>query len=163
MAITLSRGQRFIVDNENETIIAKMESLTDKDVKILKNYKLLGYNVIPYEKPKAEETEEKIYTEPNVRKFLEEKGTKEQQKKFDKLYNEKRTGANNKYKADSYKKETYKGEDGKTHSRITKDEKGEKIIIHKKGEVKVKGFINTLRWFKEEFKNEFIEYINENK
>lgn len=70
----------------NNIVYARVKDLTEEELRAVKNYKALGYEL--------KETKEKIkkpvnekYTKSAVKKFLEEHGTKEQIKKYDELYN----------------------------------------------------------------------------
>ena len=132
------------------TIVAKISSLSEKDLKAVKNYIALGYELVEYKKPVAKSKD--IYTEEKVKAYLKEYGTKKDIETYEKLYNEPLKD-NAKYTNDIFKVETYLDKDGTKHTKTIYDENGKKIIIHKKGDIKVKGFINALRWFRDTFKD----------
>lgn len=135
----------YEVDATNRIIRAIVARLTDKELKEIKNYVTLGFQLVPVEEEKKkrateEEKANNPFSEMNVRKFLEEKGTKAQQKKYNELYNEqatdKKTGLPAVYKNDSP---------------ANKKQGLEKGAKFKKGDKKPKGHIATLAWFKTEF------------
>lgn len=132
------------------TIVAKISSLSEKDLKAVKNYIALGYELVEYKKQKAQSKD--IYTEEKVKAYLNEYGTKKDIADYEKLYNEP-VEPHTTYKSDTYKKETYLDEAGNEKKRNVLDENGNKIILHKKGDTKVKGFINALRWFRKTYKD----------
>ena len=138
-------AKHYEVNNEERVVNAKMHLLNDEDLRVLKNYVAIGYSINPVE-PKKQKVviasdEEKAlnpYSAMNVQKFIEEKGTEEQKKKYWELFNT-RLKNNAVYKDD------------------TKDGK------HKKGEPRVKGHIYTLKWFKDTFKDyENSEWVKTN-
>lgn len=132
------------------TIIAKISSLSEKDLKAVKNYIALGYELVEYKKPVAKSKD--IYTNEKVKAYLKKYGTEKDIENYEKLYNEPLKD-NAKYTNDIFKVKTYYDEDGTKHTETIHDENGNKIIIHKKGDIKVKGFINALRWFRDTFKD----------
>ena len=136
----------YTIDNDKLTVNAVVELLNDKEMKLVKKYVALGFKLVPVAKAKpqrksAEEREaekaakaaeqaKKPFAEVNIRKYLKEKGTAEQRKHYEKLYNEQakdKSGNPVFYKTDS--------KEGK----------------FKKGEPKKRGHINTLSWFRSEF------------
>lgn len=131
----------YTVDYEKEIIKVVIERLTEKQIKEVKNFKDLGFKIIPVEPPKKKKPteEEKIknpFSEKNIKKFLEDKGTKDQLKKYFEIYNQqaidKETGFPAVYKSNS------------------KPNSPKKFKI---GDPKPKGHIATLQWFKTEFPN----------
>lgn len=132
------------------TIVAKISSLSEKDLKAVKNYIALGYELVDYKKPVAKSKD--IYTDEKVKAYLKKYGTEKDIEKYEELYNEP-VIPHDTYKNDTYKKETYIDADGNEKKRNIKDENGKLIILHKKGDTKVKGFINALRWFRDTFKD----------
>lgn len=128
---------------KEKIVVAEIEKLTDAELKAVKNYMALGFEMQPLVKTKKKveiaSEEEKLknpYSTTNVRKYLAEEGTKAQQEKYWELYNEK---TENIYKKDS--------KDGK----------------HKKGDARVKGHVYTLKWFKETFPGyEDSEWVKKN-
>lgn len=98
-------------------IIAKVGNLTDKEVAAVKNYIKLGFEL---EEPKKKEPNPAFKKEA-IQKYLEDKGTKEQQAKYEELFNQ-----------------PILDEDGKQ-------------VYTKDGKPRVKGHIATLSWFKETF------------
>lgn len=132
-------AKHYEVNNETKVINANMRILSDNDLRVLKNYVAIGYTINPIESKKQKvqiATEEEKALNPfsamNIQKYLEEEGTKEQQDEYWKLFN-----ARLKNNA-CYKKDT---KDGK----------------HKAGEPRVKGHINTLKWFKENLGKKYEE------
>lgn len=103
----------YTIDDKKKTVTADIEKLTDKELKIVQKYTVLGYGLVTMEK----EEKEPVFTNANIVKFLTEKKTKAELKTFE-------------------------------------DKKAEK---NKKG--KKKGFINAQRWFRSEYKDEFLEYM----
>ncbi len=159
--IEFKRNQNYVVDNEEKKVYAKIGKLKEKEMKEVLNYQTFGFEVIPYEEPKKEpkDTNPKLTAEA-VQKYLKENGTKEQQNEYWKIYNEQATNEEGKplfYKNNVYKTETIEtgdlDENGKpkTKTKRVKDENGNPIILHKKGEQRTKGHIATLHWFKETF------------
>ena len=104
------------------TIYANIPALTERELKTVKNYRELGYKLVPIKEKKEEKPKDSKFTAKAIQAFLEEKGTKEQNK----IYWEK-------YNAPVIDKET--GEQKK----------------YKNGKARVKGHIATIRWFKNEF------------
>lgn len=134
--------KHYEVNNANKQIRACIELLTDAELKIVKNYISLGYELVGTEKPKKEKaTPEEQKNNPlsavNVQKYLKANATAEQQEQYWKLYN--------KQAKDKKTKELvfYKNDD-------TKNKK------YKAGDPKPVGHIGTIRWFKETFP----EYCN---
>lgn len=130
----------YEVDSKNKlVVITNINKISAEEKKSALNYKDFGYEVIikditPVKKTKEEREQEKLenpYSEINIRKYLEEKGTKEQQADYEKLFNEvmkdKKTNEVVRYKN--------KSKDGK----------------HKVGDIRVIGHVNTLAWFEKTF------------
>lgn len=117
----------YTIDNEKKQIIVKMESATEKEMKAIINFQKIGYELVPFKKEKK--TEEELaaskFSKANIIKYLEENGSKEQQKRFAEIQEE--------------------VAEGKFYTKDTK--------THKKGEPKKKGFIAALKYFKEQFPN----------
>lgn len=137
---------------DGNKIIANVKSLTEAELKAVKNYISLGFELvegaIKTEKKKANED----YTEEIVRKNVDEYGTKEEKKTYEDLYNkpviDKNTGKKKVYENDVYDYDIVVN-NGKTTRKTKYDENGNKIIKHKKGEEKKQGHIATLKWYKE--------------
>lgn len=120
-------------------IIAKMDRLTQKEIKEIKNYvSLFGYTIVNYEAPKltkaekeenkkllAEKQKNNPHSKQNLEKYLKENGTEEQKKRFKDIQNE-----------------------------IATDEQGNPKT-YKNGNPIKKGFIGAYRYFKEEFPEYF--------
>lgn len=129
-------AERFIVNEEEKVIYAKMGMLTDKDKKAIKDYvDLFGYKIEKYvpiqkteEEKKLEEEKQKNskYTEEKIKAYLLKYGTEEEQKKFVDIQEE-----------IAIDKQTNKP---KVWEKDTK--------THKKGEPKKKGYIGALSWFR---------------
>lgn len=132
-------AERFIVNEEEKVIYAKMGMLTDKDKKAIKDYiDVFGYKVEKYipikkteEEKKIEEEEKKNskYSKEKIKAYLLKYGTEEQQKYFDSVQEE-----------IAIDKKTNKP---KVWDRDTEN--------HKKGEPKTKGYIAALKWFRQTF------------
>lgn len=73
----------YIIDSKKMIITAKVGSLTEKQTKKIRNYIALGYTLEEYVKPINEK-----FKKENVIKYLNEHGTEEQKKKFNKVMNE---------------------------------------------------------------------------
>lgn len=71
---------------KGKDIIAKMDLLGEKDLKVIKNYIALGYNLIEYKKEKKETKD--YYTQKAVEEWLKENATEEQIEEYNKIYNE---------------------------------------------------------------------------
>lgn len=71
---------------KGKDIIAKMDLLGEKDLKVIKNYIALGYNLIEYKKEKKETKD--CYTQKAVEEWLKENATEEQIEEYNKIYNE---------------------------------------------------------------------------
>ena len=141
--------KRFVV--EGKKVFAYVSKLTENDLKTINNYIALGYELVEAKPPKKADTDI-AWKEETIRAWLKENGTAAQQAKYEELYNEpvKDNGTGNSvYKKDVYEKETIIDEDGKEKTRI----KQPKTVIHHKGDTKKRGHINTLKWFKETFKD----------
>ena len=116
----------------NGEILFNPAKITVKEMKQMKKLaEGLGYSIIPV----AEEKKEKnpLWTAAAIQQFIEENGTKKQKDdywaKFNEPMKDKETGEPITYKHD------------------TKDGK------HKAGDIRVKGHVATLQWFKKEFPN----------
>ena len=119
----------FSKDDKKRIIYADITKLTERDKKKVRTYLDLGYTIEEVKAPKQEAKPE--WTEEAIRKFLNAKGREAEKKIYEEKYNapmiDKNTGEPVRYKNDS------------------KDKK------HKKGDIRVKGHIATLAWFKETF------------
>lgn len=63
----MARTPRYIVDNKKKEVVAYMEGLNSKELKIVGNYSAIGYAIVPTDKvPNAK----KLYTKENILKFL---------------------------------------------------------------------------------------------
>lgn len=76
-------SRNYVIDNKAQVIYANVASLTEKQLKAIKNYIALGYQL----KEKVKTTDEKMKKE-NVVAFLNSNGTKEQIDKFNAIMNE---------------------------------------------------------------------------
>lgn len=76
-------SRNYVIDNKAQVIYANVASLTEKQLKAIKNYIALGYQL----KEKVKTTDEKMKKE-NVVAFLNANGTKEQIDKFNTIMNE---------------------------------------------------------------------------
>ena len=120
-------------------IIAKMDRLTQKEIKEIRNFvSLFGYKVVTYEAPKltkaekeenkkrlSEEQKNNPRSKQNIEKYLKDNGTEEQKKKFKDIQNE-----------------------------IATDEQGNPKT-YKNGKPIKKGFMGAYRYFKEQFPEYF--------
>lgn len=113
-------------------IIAKMDKLTQKEIKEIKNYvSLFGYTIVNYVEPKlteeelAEEQKKNPRSKQNIEKYLKANGTEEQKKKFAEIQEE-----------------------------IATDEEGN-TKYYKNGKPIKKGFMGAYRYFKEQFPQYF--------
>ena len=120
-------------------IIAKMDKLTQNEIKEIKNYvSLFGYSLVNYVAPKltkaekeenkkrlAEEQKNNPRSKQNIEKYLKNNGTEEQKKKFKDIQNE-----------------------------IATDEQGNPKT-YKNGKPIKKGFMGAYRYFKEQFPEYF--------
>ena len=108
-----------------------VKDITKGELKTIKKLaEGLGYKLVPFTPEKEKKEAKPEWKAEAIQKFLEEKGTKAQQKKYWEKFNE-----------------PMKDEDGETvvYKKDSKDGK------HKKGEPRVKGHVATLQWFKKEF------------
>lgn len=116
----MAKANYHVVGNR---VFAKVAKLTEEELAAVKNYILLGYELVD-SKEKEKKPINELFTAKAIQSYLEEKGTKEQQKiyweKFNSPVIDKNTGEQKKYK---------------------------------NGKAKVKGHIATLQWFKTEFPN----------
>lgn len=134
MAYEMAKGKRYEIVGKK--IYAKISILKDSDIKSITNYQKLGYDLIEYEPPKKERVKTKLKDckYDTLEKYIKE-NAKDKLKAFNEAYNEpmcdKETGEPLYYKNDS--------KDGK----------------HKKGEPRVKGYMNAFQWFKKEFPDLF--------
>ena len=131
--------KHYEVNNATKKIIVDMEKVTEKELKIVKNYLELGYESVEVEKPKtkkATEEEKKAnpFSEQNIQKFLKANGTADQNKTYWDLYNKQA-------KDKETKQPVFYKTDSKPAGKF------------KKGDPKPVGHIGTLRWFKAEFPN----------
>ena len=115
----------YEVNNKKMTIKAVIAKLTEEELRVVKNYTVLGYKLNP-----VETLEKANYSREAVEKYIEENGTKEQLEEFKKKCNE-----------------PVLDKDGNP-KKYNKDTKN-----HKKDDIKTKGYINGLQWFKNEFED----------
>lgn len=71
---------------KGKDIIAKMDLLGEKDLKVIKNYIALGYNLVEYKKEKKETKE--YYKKEAIEEWLNKNATEEQIEEYRKIYNE---------------------------------------------------------------------------
>ena len=136
---------------DGKKVIANIGALTEQEMSAVKNYIALGYEVVEG-KVKVDNDGEvkKEWTEKSIREYIEKNGTEEQKKTYNDLYN-KPTNDKATYKNDVYKTEEFEDVDGKKHKITVYDDKGNKIILHAKGEPRKQGHVGTLAWFKKTF------------
>lgn len=117
----------YKVDDKKQIIYADVPKLTERDIKEIRKFTAIGYSIVNRKKEKKEKNPK--FTAESIQKFLKENATKEQEKTYWEKFNapvlDKETGKPVKYEKDT-----------KTH---------------KKGDIKIKGHIATLKWFKETF------------
>lgn len=130
---------------QGKTIIADIAKLTEKELKEVKNYRELGYELIAKQKEKLtkEEKEENRrknpYSQQNVEKFLNKPENKELLKEYQNRYNEQ--AGTNRHKRDK-----------KTGEMISIPDEPKYL---KNGEPKKKGFATCIGWFNEKFTGEY--------
>lgn len=119
-------------------IIAKVGSLTEKQLVVIRNYLALGYELEEY-KPDSE-----LYKKENIiaylKKYFDEKAVEDFENKAKELNQNGKTYANDVILKDE------NGED-------VKDENGKEVIKHKKGDLKPIGYVGAIKWFKKEYKD----------
>ncbi|MBQ9792122.1 MAG: hypothetical protein IJW32_00070 [Clostridia bacterium] len=150
----MANKKSYEIKSSLKKIIVDVERMTDEDKKIIMNYKDFGYTIEPKIKekkkvhiPSLEEKQKNPYSEINIRKFLEDKGTEEQREQYNKLYND--------LMKDKITQDVVK------YKKDVKDDNGN--IIHKAGEKRVKGHVHTLKWFKETFPDyETCDWVKKN-
>lgn len=116
----------YKVIGKSKKIIADIAALTEAELSAVKNYMALGYEL---EEKKEKKAPKEAFTAKAIQAYLEEKGTKEQQKAYWDLFN----------------KPVYK-----------KDKNGNKtdeVVKLKNGEVKKQGHVACISWFKDTFKD----------
>ena len=114
-----------------EEIRFDVNKITKGELKTIKKLaEGLGYKLVPIVPEKVKKEPKAEWTAEAIQKFLDEKATKEQQKKYWAKFNEPMTDDNGEPVV--YKKDSKDGE-------------------HKAGEPRVKGHVATLQWFKKEF------------
>ena len=115
-----------------DTIRFDAKNITKAEAKAVKKLAdLFNYKLVPYI-PEIKKEPKEIWTAAAVQKFLEENGTKAQQKQYWDKFNAPMLD-------DAGKPVVYKND--------SKDGR------HKKGETRVKGHVATMQWFKKEFPN----------
>lgn len=147
----MAATKKYTVDNKGRRILATIAKLSPADLKEIKNYIALGFEIVDVEPPKLSKEEkaeraaankaarekarkENPYSQLNVEKFLKQEGNEALFAEYEKLFNE-QAGTNN----------TRKQNDG-TIKRIPDDPKW-----LKSGEPKKKGYAVCIRWFTERF------------
>lgn len=119
-------------------IIAKVGSLTEKQLAVIRNYLALGYELEEY-KPEAD-----LYKKENIIAYLKKYYNEEAVKAFE----DKAKELNQKGK--TYAKDVIlKDEKGKD----VKDENDKAVIKHKKGDLKPIGYVGAIKWFKDNYKD----------
>lgn len=164
---------------QGNKVIAKIEALTEEEMKIIKKYIALGFEVVPYVKPEksTEEGKKEIeYKADDVIKFLEEKASPEDLKTYKALINapvmvkNKETGKEEPKKYNKDVPEMVELKDPKTGAvkttskgnpqmRKKLDENGNIVYLHRKGDVVKKGHIAAVHWFKDNFETDYKEWI----
>lgn len=131
----MPKSNYYIVGNK---IFADVSKLKPNELKTVKNYKELGYELIdkPMKETKEEKEKKRIenpYSKINVEKFLKEKGNEELFAEYRKRYDE---------QAGTNRKQTKDGEvvDVPNEPKYLKD-----------GRPKKKGFANCIGWFTDMF------------
>lgn len=71
-------AKNYEVDNKNKVIYAKVESLTEKQIKTIRNYIALGYSL----QEKKKETANGKFKKEAVIAYIEANGTEEQKARF---------------------------------------------------------------------------------
>lgn len=136
-------AKKYTVDMKAQKVYAEIAKLSAKDLKEVKNYIALNFELVNVEPPKltkeekakraeenkARKEKEKIenpYSKINVEKFLQKEENKKLWEEYDARYNE-QAGTNRKGK-----------------------EKDEPKYLND-GSIKVKGYANCIGWFTERF------------
>lgn len=111
-------------------IIAKVGSLTEKQLAVIRNYLALGYELEEY-KPESE-----LYKKENIIAYLKKYYDEEAVKAFEDKANE-------------------PNKNGKTYAKdvIATDDNGNEVIKHKKGDLKPIGYVGAFKWFKNKYKD----------
>lgn len=117
-----------IVGNAIKFDVDKITKTEMKQIKKLADG--LGYKLQPLVKPKEKKEANPQWTEKAIRAYLDEYGTKAQKEKF----------------ADKYNAPIL--DEDKNPVLYRKDSKDGK---HKKGDIRIKGFVATIQWFKKQF------------
>ena len=137
--------KHYEVNNEKKIIIANMKVLTEKDLKILKNYQALGFEIRAHEEEKTNK-----YSEAIIKLFLEEYAGEDKEKikeikeKYLKVYySVAKTKDDKGNKVDSVYKKDIEDKEKSTEEK--------KVYKHRAGEKKLKGHVATLQWFKKKF------------
>jgi len=148
--------KHYEVNNETKVINARMELLSENDIKVLKNYVAFGYtiNAVEQKKKKVEiaSDEEKAlnpYSAMNIQRYLKEEaginnvvGSEDEGKPYIDIY----------WKL--YKKPL---KNGALYKKDSSDG------MFKAGEPRVKGHVGTLQWFKNTFADyEDSEWVKKN-
>lgn len=108
-----------------------VDKITKKEMKQIKKLADgLGYKLQPIVEPKEKKEANPQWTEKAIRAYLDEYGTKAQKEDFEKKYNAPIKDANG---------------NPVVYQKASKDGK------HKKGDIRVKGFVATIQWFKKQF------------
>ena len=135
----MAKEKNYRIDGKK--IYAAVAALSEKELKEVKNYIALGYELIAIEK-KTKTKEEKeaeaaanTYSKKNIEAFLKQKGKEALWEEYSKRYNE---------QAGTNRKRT-NPETGKIE--VLPDEP--KFL--KSGKVKVKGFATCIGWFRVKF------------
>lgn len=63
--ITFEKGKHYAIDNKSQKIYADVEKLTPKEIRAIKNYKALGYNLVEYKEEKQPK-----YTNDNMIDYI---------------------------------------------------------------------------------------------
>ena len=135
--------EHYRIDHSRKIIRAIIELLTDAEIEVINKYLKLGYklkNVKEFKAPMTkaereaakEEAKKKPFSHESIVAFLK-KQDKAHLDKYWSIFNEPSTN-----------------KDG-TIRRYKKDLEKNDVLIHKAGDVIVKGHVATLRWFKETF------------
>lgn len=132
---------------QGSTIIANIAKLSAKELKEIKNYRELGYELIAKQKEKLtkekkeENRRKNPYAKQNVEKFLNRPENKELLKEYQNRYNEQ--AGTNRHKRDE-----------KTGEMISIPDEPKYL---KNREPKKKGYAWCIVWFKEKFECEYDE------
>lgn len=155
------RLPHYEVDSDNKQVkIYCMDKITDKEWEIVKKYLSVKYEMIDLtqalkdqKKAKKEEKQknaDSTWKEETIRKYIEENGTEEQKKQYNEIIKSP-TDKKAVYSKDVYQTEEWTDDNNNKHKRTVYDENGNKILLHKKGELKLKSHVAVLSWFKRNF------------